>query len=86
MHQIIHKLNYFLTKDQIRKIINIISENEDITKPNHLYTKSKSGSNFAYCIKEIYEYVCKLANIDLRSLYEYRKLVDDKILYDKFKK
>ncbi len=86
MHQIIHKLNYFLTKDQIRKIINIVSDHEDIIRPNIIYNINKSGSHFAYCMKEIYQYVCKISNLDLRSLYEYRKLFDEKIKYEKLKK
>jgi hypothetical protein len=82
----IDNINYYLTKDQIDNIIAIVNHDDSIIKSNSIYSISKPASHLVYYIKELYEYVEKVSKCDLRRLYEYRRLVDEKNFYEKFKK
>jgi hypothetical protein len=82
----IDSINYYLTNQQIDSIIAIVDNNSHIIKPHLIYNINKPASHLVYYIKELYEYVVSLSSCDLRMIYEYRRLVDEKKFYEKFKK
>jgi hypothetical protein len=82
----IDHINYYLTTDQINNIIAIVDHNDNIIKPNQIYTICRPASNLVYYIKELYEYVLRARECELNKLYEYRRLVEEKKNFEKFKK
>mgnify|MGYP007031251074 CR=1 FL=1 len=82
----ISAINYSLDINQIEAIQNIVNHNDTIINPTLIYSICKPASHLVYYIKELYEYINKVSEVDLRRLYIYRRLVDEKKLCEKLKK
>jgi hypothetical protein len=74
----INSINYSLNEDQIVAIRNIIEQNYTIINPSLIYGICKPASHIVYYIKELYDYIRTVSDIHLQSLYEYRRLIDEK--------
>jgi hypothetical protein len=82
----INHINYSLYENQIDEIRKIIEMNDTIVNPTLLYSICKPASQLVYYIKELYDYIMRVSAIDLRCLYEYRRLIDEKKVCEKLKK
>ena len=63
-----------------------MKDNETLTNLNVIYSINKTASLLLYYIKELFEYMIKIKNIDLKLLYEYRNLNEEVRVFEKLKK
>ncbi len=82
----VNVINYSLNDNQIAAIQNVVSQNYNIINPTMIYGICKPASHLAYYIKELYEYIVRIGDVDLQSLYVYRILKDEKKICEKLKK
>jgi hypothetical protein len=68
------KINFALNKNQIAEFRSIVDANGIIFNQNEIFKICKPASYMIYYLKEMNEYIDKVANCDLEKINENKKL------------